>query len=51
MPEVEVHIVKSSEPPSGTGEPGLPAIAPAVANAVAAATGHRLRSMPLRLPS
>jgi isoquinoline 1-oxidoreductase beta subunit len=51
MPEVEVHIVKSSEPPSGTGEPGLPAIAPALANAVAAATGHRLRSMPLHLPS
>ena len=51
MPRVEVHIVSSTEPPSGTGEPGLPAIAPAVANAVAAATGTRLRSMPLHLTS
>jgi isoquinoline 1-oxidoreductase beta subunit len=48
MPEVEVHIVASGEPPSGTGEPGLPPIAPAVANAVYAATGKRLRSMPFR---
>jgi len=49
MPQVEVHIVRSGEPPSGTGEPGLPAAAPAVANAVFAATGKRLRRMPLRL--
>jgi isoquinoline 1-oxidoreductase beta subunit len=48
MPEVEVHIVESDEAPGGAGEPGVPPIAPAVANAVAAATGLRLRSLPLR---
>jgi len=47
-PEVEVFIVDSEEEPSGIGEPGLPPIAPAVANAVFAATGQRLRSLPLR---
>jgi isoquinoline 1-oxidoreductase beta subunit len=46
MPEVEVHIVESSEPPTGIGEPGTPPIAPAVANAVFALTGKRLRRMP-----
>jgi isoquinoline 1-oxidoreductase beta subunit len=49
MPRVEVHLVPSREPPGGVGEPGLPPIAPAVANAVFAATGQRLRRMPLRL--
>jgi isoquinoline 1-oxidoreductase beta subunit len=49
MPEVEVHIVASSEPPTGVGEPATPVIAPAVANAVYAATGQRLRQLPLRL--
>lgn len=51
MPQVEVHIVPSRERPGGVGEPGLPPIAPAVANAVAALTGHRLRELPLRLPA
>jgi isoquinoline 1-oxidoreductase beta subunit len=46
MPAVEVHIVPSTEKPSGVGEPGVPVIAPAVANAVAAATGKRLRVLP-----
>jgi isoquinoline 1-oxidoreductase beta subunit len=46
MPHVEVHIVESSEPPSGIGEPGTPPIAPAVANAVFTLTGKRLRRMP-----
>ena len=49
MPDVEIHIVNSSEPPGGVGEPGLPPIAPALANAVFAATGQRLRNLPLRL--
>jgi isoquinoline 1-oxidoreductase beta subunit len=47
MPEVEVHLVDSAEAPSGAGEAGVPPMAPAVANAVFAATGQRLRSLPL----
>ena len=49
MPKVEVHIVASTEKPTGVGEPGTPVIAPAVANAIAAATGKRLRSLPLAI--
>ena len=48
-PQIEVHVVESSEPMGGTGEPGVPPIAPAVANAVFALTGKRLRRLPLRL--
>ncbi|HEY0633844.1 MAG TPA: xanthine dehydrogenase family protein molybdopterin-binding subunit [Gammaproteobacteria bacterium] len=46
MPAVEVHIVPSSAAPTGIGEPGVPPLAPAVANAIAAATGKRLRRLP-----
>ncbi len=49
MPKIEVHIVASSEKSGGVGEPGLPPTAPAVANALFAATGKRLRQLPLRL--
>jgi isoquinoline 1-oxidoreductase beta subunit len=49
MPKVEVHIVASAEAPTGIGEPGVPGLAPAIGNAVFAATGQRLRSLPLDL--
>jgi isoquinoline 1-oxidoreductase beta subunit len=47
--EIEVHIVPSTNAPTGVGEPGLPPIAPAVANAVRAATGIKLRKLPFDL--
>ena len=46
-PVIEVHIVQSSEPPGGMGEPGTSAIVPAITNAVFAATGKRLRKLPV----
>lgn len=49
MPKVDVHIVPSTEPPTGIGEPGTPPIGPAVANAVAMLTGQRIRSLPLAI--
>jgi isoquinoline 1-oxidoreductase beta subunit len=48
-PEVETIIMPSAEPPEGVGEPGVPPLAPAVAQAVFKLTGQRLRSLPLRL--
>ncbi len=48
-PRVEVYTVPSTLPPGGVGEPGVPPIAAAVANAVFAATGRRLRKLPFRL--
>ena len=49
MPRVEVHIIPSADPPTGMGEPGLPPLAPAFANAIAKLTGKRLRSLPFNL--
>jgi len=48
MPQVEVHIVQSNEAPGGIGEPGTPPIAPAVCNAIFAATGKPIRRLPIR---
>ena len=46
-PTVEVHIIQNTEPPGGLGEAGTSLIVPAVANAIFAATGKRLRKMPV----
>jgi isoquinoline 1-oxidoreductase beta subunit len=46
MPEVEVSVIKSAEPPTGVGEPGVPPIAPAVANAYRVLTGKSVRRLP-----
>lgn len=49
MPQVEVHILESDKDPSGVGEPGVPPIGPAVANAVYALTKKRIRKLPIKL--
>jgi isoquinoline 1-oxidoreductase subunit beta len=49
MPNVEVHIIPSTEAVGGIGETGLPPVAPAVVNAVSVATGKRIRQLPIRL--
>lgn len=46
MPKIEVHVVPSGEEPTGVGEPGVPPLGPALANAYFALTGHRLRRLP-----
>ncbi len=48
MPRVEVYVMPSQEQPQGVGEPGVPPIAPAVCNAIFAATGKRVRRLPIR---
>jgi isoquinoline 1-oxidoreductase beta subunit len=49
MPRIGVYIARSDEKPTGVGEPSTPVIAPAVANALAAATGKRIRALPIKL--
>ncbi|MBV8633551.1 MAG: xanthine dehydrogenase family protein molybdopterin-binding subunit [Burkholderiaceae bacterium] len=49
VPSIDIHIVPSEDPPTGMGEPGLPPLAPAFANAIAKLTGKRLRKLPFDL--
>jgi isoquinoline 1-oxidoreductase beta subunit len=48
VPVVEVHLIPSEEKPGGLGEVGVPLVAPALVNAIAAATGKRIRELPIR---
>jgi len=48
MPKIDIHIIKSSEPPTGIGEPPVPPTPPALMNAIADLTGKRITQLPLK---
>jgi len=49
IPKIEVHIMENDEKPGGVGEPGLPALAPALCNAIFDLSGKRIRTLPFKL--
>ena len=49
VPEIQVHLISSQEKPGGLGEVGVPLVAPALANAIAVATGNRIRELPIKV--
>ena len=50
VPELDIHFADSTEHPTGLGEPPLIAVPPAIGNAIFAASGRRIRDLPIRLP-
>jgi isoquinoline 1-oxidoreductase beta subunit len=47
VPQIEIHLIQSTEPPTGVGEVSVPSVAPALANAIASLTGTRVRQLPI----